>query len=339
MIDKGITSKLLEAYFNDTCSEADKYRVERWMATREQGDESLDLFHVVSDKIDIRDNALAEKAYEKCVTVLNLPGKQDASKGGFRGWMAAVSAIAAILAVMVVLQYHQKRSDSTREIPFQEVYAERGTSETVVLPDGSTILLKAGSRLIYPQQFRGTTREVFLSGECYASIAKNPDMPFVLSTGSMNIRVTGTEFNVKSFPEDSESEVALVEGSVLVDSKPVGDHPVQSIAITPGKVVKVDRKSGETRINGFDTNNYTDAGKKEDVFIFLDQRFCDIASELSRRLDVDILLMDEQLGGRRFYASFINGEDLNDMLNSFNADKSMVISREGRTIKISRKKV
>ncbi len=339
MTDKGITSKLLEAYFKGTCSDEDKYRVELWMATREQGDESLDLFHVVSDKIDIRDDSLAEQAYERCVKILNLPEKRNTSRKNFIGWFAGLSAIAAVLAVMAFLHFSQVKENASTEIPFEEVYAERGTSEAVQLPDGSTILLKAGSRLIYPRQFRGATREVFLSGECYASIAKNPDMPFILSTGSMNIRVTGTEFNVKSFPEDSESEVALIKGSVMVDSKPLGDNPSQSIAITPGKVVKVDRKSGETRINGFDTNNYTDAGKKEDVFIFLDQRFCDIASELSRRMNVDILLLDEELGARRFYASFINGESLEDMLNSFNADKSMLIDREGKTIKISGRKI
>ena len=52
-------------------------------------------------------------------------------------------------------------------------------------------------------------------------------------------------------------------------------------------------------------------------------------------MNVDILLSDEQIGARRFYSYFVNGESLDDMLKIFNSDGSMEIIREGKIIKIN----
>lgn len=330
-----LDAQLLERYFLDKCSSTEAYKVEEWLATSEKSEDEVALLGAIFDRIDKSNDALADKAYEKCAETLNLGSEKKNRLPG--GRLLPVITILAMAASFLFGLFLHRENAPEDPVEFTEIYAKRGSSEKVTLPDGSTILLKSGSSLIYPSEFKGDTRKVFLSGECYASIAKNPDRPFIMSTGMMNVRVTGTEFNIKSFPEDSEAEVALVEGSVQLEGRNGSSTPLQSITLTPGNVVKVDRKNGETRISEFNINNYGSEEGRGEAFVFLDRRFCDIASELSRRLDVNIVIYDKTLGEKRFYSSFVNGESLEEMLATFNADGSMVIRENAGTIRITKR--
>lgn len=333
-----ITQELLEAYFNDRCTEQEAAAVERWMSLKQQGDESVSCLNAIFDKIDRRNDKLANRAYRQCARKLKFPEGDDGESAPGKWRPRLLWAAAAIALVLLTLQVGRQIALEEEETPpvpeLIEVYAARGSSQTIILPDSTTIILKSGSHLIYPERFEGQVRKIWLSGECYASVTRKENQPFILSTGTTEIRVLGTEFNVKAYPEDSEAEVALVRGSVIVDRQTT-PGTVQSISMAPGNVVKIDRSNGEMRINEFDVAPYTAEGKKEDAFIFLNQRFCDIVSELSRRMNVDILLSDEQIGARRFYSYFVNGESLDDMLKIFNSDGSMEIIREGKIIKIN----
>lgn len=334
-----VTSKLLEKYFLDNCSPDEAYAVEQWLSSADKQEEDLAGMNVLFDRIDKRNDALADEAFAKCAERLNLQSRTAGRRRKFSTWLNVSLVFAVFAAALFIGYWVRPVAEEPSAVEFREVFARRGSSEKVVLPDGSVVILKSGSSLIYPSEFRGGTREVYLSGECYASIAKNPECPFIMSTGVMNVRVTGTEFNIKAFPEDSEAEVALVEGSVQLEGRSGSQTPLQTISLTPGNVVKVDRKNGETRISEFNATNYSEEAAKEEAFVFLDRRFCDIVSELGRRLDVNIIITDATLADRRFYSSFVNGETLDDMLSTFNADRSMNISRENGTIKISRNRI
>ncbi|MCG8322490.1 MAG: FecR domain-containing protein [Cytophagales bacterium] len=75
--------------------------------------------------------------------------------------------------------------------------------------------MNAGTCLKYPAKFtRSGSREVFLTGEAYFDVAKDPSHPFVVNAGALNVQVTGTQFNVAAYPEDATTNVVLMEGSV-----------------------------------------------------------------------------------------------------------------------------
>jgi ferric-dicitrate binding protein FerR (iron transport regulator) len=85
-----------------------------------------------------------------------------------------------------------------------------------MLPDGTTVWLNAGSKLFYDDNFRGATREVTLEGEGFFEVVKQPEHPFIVHTSGIDIKVTGTTFNVKSYPEDKTVETTLYHGAVKV---------------------------------------------------------------------------------------------------------------------------
>ena len=120
----------------------------------------------------------------------------------------------------------------------KEIIAQKGSKTRTILPDGSTVMLNAGSRVLYEPNFSDTLREVTLFGEGYFDIVKKPNCPFIVHAGNFNIRVLGTAFNVRSYPEDKNMETTLIRGLVQitrndnVKQAPIYLHPLQK-AILP----------------------------------------------------------------------------------------------------------
>ena len=86
------------------------------------------------------------------------------------------------------------------------------------LDDGTLIHLNSNTRLVYPEQFSGTTRDVIIDGEAYFMVARDRRHPFVVHTPQGAVRVYGTEFNVSTRSSDgaAATEVVLVKGAVGV---------------------------------------------------------------------------------------------------------------------------
>lgn len=90
----------------------------------------------------------------------------------------------------------------------------KGGQYQVQLPDGSQVWLNADSHLEYPAGFTGTSRSVTLRGEAYFEVAHDPGKPFLVKTGKQEVRVLGTHFNIKAYPDEPGTTTTLLEGSV-----------------------------------------------------------------------------------------------------------------------------
>jgi transmembrane sensor len=87
------------------------------------------------------------------------------------------------------------------------------------LPDGSQITLRPGSSLRYTAAFAGPKREVYLEGEAFFKVSKNPARPFLVFTKQVVTTVLGTSFVVKAYPGSKEASVAVREGKVAVQAR------------------------------------------------------------------------------------------------------------------------
>lgn len=95
-----------------------------------------------------------------------------------------------------------------------EITVPFGTKTITKLPDGSTVYLNAGSKIIFNQDFNKTKRLVYLSGEAYFLVATNKSKPFEVITPYIIVRATGTKFNVKAYPNERSITATLVEGNI-----------------------------------------------------------------------------------------------------------------------------
>src|SRR5690606_16628213 len=102
----------------------------------------------------------------------------------------------------------------------EEYYAmetPKGGTYHMELPDGTQVWLNADSRIYYPLTFTGTKRVVKLIGEAYFEVAHDPNKIFIVETKDEKVKVLGTKFNVKAYPEDAYSCTTLKEGKVEVE--------------------------------------------------------------------------------------------------------------------------
>jgi ferric-dicitrate binding protein FerR (iron transport regulator) len=113
------------------------------------------------------------------------------------------------------------------------IVANNGSRTRSLLPDGTIVWLNAGSKLHYENDFNGSTREVRLEGEAFFDVVKQPGRPFIVHTSGIDIRVLGTAFNVKSYPEDKTVETTLYRGLVQVSRK--DDSKEKSIQLKPNE--------------------------------------------------------------------------------------------------------
>ena len=157
-------------------------------------------------------------------------------------WRSAAAILLFILGGYGIFHYYYSGRTARHSLAWQEKYTTRKTMSKMILADGSSVTLNADSRLKYPASFDGPVREVYLTGEAFFDIQKDPDHPFIIHTDKMNIRVLGTSFNVRSYPGDAVMETTLLQGSVEVTFP---DRPADKIILRPSDKLVI-RNTGAT---------------------------------------------------------------------------------------------
>jgi ferric-dicitrate binding protein FerR (iron transport regulator) len=215
-----------------------------------------------------------------------------------------------------------------------ELKVPNGQTDELVLADGTRLHLNAGTRVTYPSVFLGSERKVFIEGEVFAEVAKNPEQPFIIASGDVDVKVLGTTFNFKAYDNTECVELILLEGSVQVGID--ANTRTKQIQLHPGEMIQYDRKSGEIEMKDFQPHLYK--GFHDDGAIhFFNLRLSDIASDLERLFEVKVVILDENLAESRYFAWFSNNETLEQILDGINIDGKMKLSRKDEVIYISRK--
>lgn len=117
---------------------------------------------------------------------------------------------------------------------YSEIKAPLGSKSEVKLSDGTQVILNAGSTLKYSSDYNSNNRNLVLEGEAYFKVSKNIDLPLIVNAGNINIKATGTEFNVKAYSDEGIVETTLIEGKVVISQK--GDNDESKILeLTPNQ--------------------------------------------------------------------------------------------------------
>ena len=216
-----------------------------------------------------------------------------------------------------VLNYKSVANDLDTSKPiFNELSIPYGKTFKLVLSDGTTIHLNAGSSIKYPVKFiEGAQREVFLKGEAFFDVIKNSNQPFVVNVNELNVRVLGTKFNVSSYPEDKNINTVLVEGSVALHNNDYAYNASTAVLLEPGYKGEWNPDSKETSVAKVDTNEYT--GWVEGRMIFRNTPFKIIRKKLERHYNISIKNNNKILEERTYNAVF-DIESIEQVLRTLN---------------------
>ena len=125
-----------------------------------------------------------------------------------RLWRRLSQAAAVLLVPLVVCAYLLASRQVAEQPEWVEVYAPYGQTRCITLPDGSRVWLNSGTYVFYPDRF-DRERQLFVSGEVYMDVTKDPERPFRVDTRNVSIRVLGTRFNLRSYNEDKYVETSM----------------------------------------------------------------------------------------------------------------------------------
>jgi len=150
-------------------------------------------------------------------------------------WLAAASVI--LVAGLAAFYYFQTSTASYQAANI--VSTKKGSKTNLVLPDGTKVWVNADTRLTYDKEFGSNTREVTLSGEAYFDVTKDPSRPFIVHTPAIDVKVLGTAFNVRAYPNEVNTQTTLLRGSVEVLLK---NKKHEKIMLEPNEKIIVQNK-------------------------------------------------------------------------------------------------
>ena len=248
--------------------------------------------------------------------------------------MAAIFVVAIGLTWLAIDLAAPKQPVLARNI----IIAPKGSKTQMILPDGTKVWLNSGSNLTYYSDYNGNTRDVMLSGEAYFEVVKNPDKPFVVKTGEIDIKAYGTSFNVKSYPSDGFVETILIKGMVVIEQ--VSDKKTLAILKPHEKSIfykegilpslKGILKSAKQEISRdtiikiytdqnillAKTNVIPETAWKDQKLYFTSETLDEIAVKLERWYGVKIHLQGEEIKNERFTGKFTHNEPIVQVLEA-----------------------
>lgn len=167
-------------------------------------------------------------------------------------WVASLTLLLICGALSVVMLTRP----STPSLMYV-VNSGRQSMDSVRLPDGTFVMLNAGSRLTYPEAFTGENREVALSGQAFFQVSKDATRPFIVKTKDMDVTALGTSFEVFSFDKDKSVETILLTGRVKIETKNETDEKVTGeYLLSPNEKFTYD-DNGTVSIEAVDANAYS----------------------------------------------------------------------------------
>jgi transmembrane sensor len=326
---------------NHDRSELDAIMAKEWSEVAFSNGEidSLSLLETIRDKVG--------------TGTLNIEESATAPEKNNRFNIPAFLRYAAIFVIAIGLTWFLKPSSTTETSAVKPHYftikVAYGSKTTIELPDSSTVILNSGSTLSYPDKFETESRTVKLTGEAFFEVKKNSKRPFYVQTKDVTIRVLGTVFNVKSYPDENTSETTLVSGSVeILQNSAINEKTknksIASIFLKPNQKAIFTRETGNTELKELKkelpaekvktepaspiqlitqiadqgrTKTEMDIAWKNNKLILNNDRFEEIIRKLERWYNVKITLQDPSLADDRFSAKF-DRESISDVLNALN---------------------
>ena len=204
------------------------------------------------------------------------------------------------------------------ELVYNTLTVPNGKQFSIVLSDGSNVHLNSGSSIKYPINFiKGQKRQVFLTGEAFFDVAHDQEHAFVVNAQDLDIHVYGTKFNVSNYPEDRDTEVVLVEGSVGLRESNLEKADKAEVYLKPGYMGIYNRSDNNISQEEVNTSIYT--SWMNGNLVFRNISFENIIQKLQRHYNVVIINNNEKLAHETFNATIeTKHETIEQVFNYFN---------------------
>lgn len=308
------------------------------------------------------DDYNAEKAWHKlkCEIRDSVGRPYESSSYKLVGKIQRVAAAVIIAAIAGTLAFYLVKNTgiSGKNEVLSEYIIPYGSRSQIILPDGTDIWLNSGSRIKYDNGFGRHNRNIFLEGEAYFDVSRDEKLPFIVNTSEITIKVLGTAFNVKAYPDEDVVETTVERGIVQVKSD------ARSTGKWDGIILRANQKLLYTRKNEtVNTDDYSAVDNtrqksvsnlepqkaiindnvstkvytswKDNRWIIEREELQSLAVKLERRYNVSIVINDESLKNYVF-SGILEDETLEQVLEAIKLTAPILYKIDQKRVVLSR---
>lgn len=277
---------IIERVLNGVGTEEEARNVTEWFATQEgeaylsrHMDSHFDKIKEGYEDILVNHPIPSEKVF--CKIEKNIARKR------LKRILFRCAAVLIPIALILGLFYQlDSRVELFGNTEYEEIYVPKGERIQMMFQDGTRAYLNSDTRLKFPQKFSLSERKVFISGEAYFIVTKNPRRPFIVEMDHTSVKVLGTSFNIHAYPEEKNVTVFLDEGKIalMAPSK-------EQYILNPLEKLVYDKESGKCVITKVQKSQYISIWKNN-ILSFHDTPFSEVIKILNRWYDIEFIIED-----------------------------------------------
>jgi ferric-dicitrate binding protein FerR (iron transport regulator) len=306
-----MTKSLFIKYLQGNCTEAEFDQILIWIKEESQSTSGKEIVQEIWEEFEpeigtverIKYNQILDKIHHQ-ININQNPTKLVIQKASTRNRILLIISRAAailllpVLCLLIYTKYYDKNQYAAN-LNELVVEAPAGSRMHIALGDGTKVWLNHGSKLKYPYCFKGETRKVFLIGEAFFEVAHNSKIPFIVSTNHLDVKATGTAFNVSAYPDDDAIETTLVEGKVSLYER---KRNSEIKALEPGECLKFDVQKYNYILETGNTEKYL--AWKDGLLVFKNDSIEEVAKKLRRWYNIEVEISNEKFKEYPFTATF-----------------------------------
>ena len=309
--------ELLIRFLTHNCTTEDIKAVDNWIAADKANANwlfEMEKIWSLRNELRFSEKKEIENAYNRFLGSISKES-QNVKTLNLINVLKIMRYAAVLLVISLVSVYFYKiQDDDVRAFNLIEV--PKGQHVSLTLSDGTKVILNAESKLTYPSEFSGNERNVELHGEAFFEVTHNKKAPFIVKGSFLNVKVLGTKFNFRSYPNE-KAEVTLDEGKVEVESADLKDKRI----LSPGQQILYTPKEGMRLVNKTDV--YLAKSWTTGELSFQNKRLDEICAELERKFNVHINIENKKLKKEVFTCHF---------KNTVTIDQIFILLKETRNI-------
>lgn len=279
---------IIEKVLDNKATPQEARMVVRWFHTdegmewlQERMDKDISLINEGEEEIWVNHTIPSQVMYDRIMKQIRIKK--------IKVFVFRAAAVLLPFVFLISMFYRlDQRVDLFSSSEYEEVVVPRGEKMQLVFQDGTKLLLNAGSTARFPKKFGFDSRKIELEGEGWFEVSKNKKRPFIVCLNKMDVKVLGTQFNVKAYNEDKDISVALVEGKVELEF-----DKLPSYQLSPGEKAIYNKETGSYKVIR-ESNIKNNRAWKDDIMIFEKAKLDEVLKTLSRVYNIDFVVDNDK---------------------------------------------
>lgn len=284
---KNYIQQLIEQFGHNDYSPATQKKVQRWLADDEHAEEKREALNKLWEQAGEQEMPRGmQQSIRRMQQNLGMQPEADNKKRiQLFIWRAAAIFLLAVSSISIYLVLEKDRPQKD----LLECYIPTADIRELTLPDGTCVMLNSKSTLLYPEEFTGDTRSVYLVGEANFKVKPDKRHPFIVKANDFQVTALGTEFNINAYPENNELIATLLEGSVKVDF----NNLMSNVILKPNEQLAYNKKTKKGSLHLPEMEDVTAWQRGE--LVFSNMYLEDIFTNLERKFPYTLVYSPNSL--------------------------------------------